>query len=120
MLYEGYITFLRESADKYRRANFNEYKIVLYEGSSVGDMSPNPPSLTYSELKDQINKSNEKTIDYLKAEITYYDRSENIVNTDETYAVGGDELQPGERRKFEWYTSGCYDCAKARINLKFD
>lgn len=57
LLYEGYITFLRESHDKYRRASFNEYKIVLYEGSFVGDMNPNPPSLTFSELKEQIRKA---------------------------------------------------------------
>jgi lipopolysaccharide export system permease protein len=57
LLYSGYLTFLRESGDKYRRAGFDEYKILLHEGSIVGDMKPNPPSLTYSELKGQIEKA---------------------------------------------------------------
>ena len=57
LLYEGYITFLRDAGSKYRRASFNEYRILLYEGSIVGDMKPNPPSLTYSELRNQIIKA---------------------------------------------------------------
>ena len=63
VLYNGYITFLREAGDKYRRASFEEYKILLHEGSIINDMKPNPPSLTYSELNNQIIKA-KKQKDY--------------------------------------------------------
>ncbi len=56
-LYDGHINFLENKEDKYRRANFSEYNIVLYEGSIVSDRKPNPPSLTYRELKQEIQKA---------------------------------------------------------------
>lgn len=58
-LYDGYINFLESKEEKYRRARFNEYNIVLYEGSIISDRKPNPPSLTYQELKQEIQKAKE-------------------------------------------------------------
>jgi hypothetical protein len=59
-------------------------------------------------------------VSFVKFVIEYKDKSGNIVNTDETYAVGADDLLPGQRRKFEWYTSNCYDCNTASSRLNFD
>jgi hypothetical protein len=59
-------------------------------------------------------------VNFVKFVIEYKDPSGNIVNTDETYAIGGDDLLPGQKRKFEWYTSNCSDCNKASAYLKFE
>lgn len=67
-----------------------------------------------------IVNNSDMTVSFVKFVIEYKDNSGNIVNTDETYAVGADDLLPGQRRKFEWYTSNCYDCNKASANLNFD
>jgi len=67
-----------------------------------------------------IVNSSDVSVSFVKLVVEYYDKSGNIVNTDETYAVGGDDLQPGQKRKFDWYTSNCYDCNTATVHLKFD
>lgn len=67
-----------------------------------------------------IVNNSDVAVSFVKFVVEYKDKSGNIVNTDETYAVGGDDLLPGQRRKFEWYTSNCYDCNTASSHLKFD
>lgn len=56
---------------------------------------------------------------FVKFLITYKNKSGDIVNTDETYAIGGDYLLPGQRRKFDWITTNCYDCDIATSSLNF-
>ncbi|GGC41021.1 hypothetical protein GCM10011386_36330 [Parapedobacter defluvii] len=65
--------------------------------------------------------NNSKTaVDFIKFVMEYRDKSGNIVNTQETYAIGGDYLLPGQRRKFQWFTYNCYDCRKGSAYLKFE
>lgn len=70
--------------------------------------------------KGTIVNNTDFAVSFVKFIVEYKDKSGNIVNTDETYAVGADELLPNQRRRFEWYTSNCYDCATANYDLKFD
>ena len=67
-----------------------------------------------------IVNNSEIPVSFVKVEITYKDKSGNVTNTDDAYAVDSDELQPGQRRNFEFYTSNCYTCPKASIRIKFD
>jgi len=59
-LQQGYIIFIKNTGLKYRRANFNEYRVLLYEGSNIRDRVPNLPSMSYNELNrtriDMVNK----------------------------------------------------------------
>lgn len=66
-----------------------------------------------------VANTSEIPVSFVKLQITYYDRKDNITNSDETYAIS-DELLPGQKRTFEWYTSSCYQCNRATIQLKFD
>lgn len=70
--------------------------------------------------KATIVNNSDLPVSFVKLEITYYDNSGNVTNTDETYAIGGDQLRPGQRRNIDWYTSNCYRCKKASVRLKFD
>jgi len=70
--------------------------------------------------KATIYNGSDLPVSFVKLHIIYKDRSGNTVNTDDTYAVGSNELRPGQRRVFEWYTSNCYDCSRASIRLEFD
>lgn len=54
-LYDGYIIFMKNTGLKYRRANFNEYRVLLYEGSNIKDRIPNLPSMSNSELVSTMN-----------------------------------------------------------------
>lgn len=72
------------------------------------------------EGKATIVNNSDLPVTFIKLEITYYDRMDNVSNTDETYAIGGDALRPGQKRNIEWYTSNCYQCNKARVRLNFD
>lgn len=56
-LYNGFITFINNAGLKYRRAGFDSYRVLLYEGSYVKDRNPNLPSMTYSELRSGISDS---------------------------------------------------------------
>ena len=56
-LYDGFITFLKSSGAKYRRAKFDEYNIVLFEGALVGDRTPNLPSMSFGELRENIERA---------------------------------------------------------------
>jgi len=56
----GFITFLNNVGLKYRRAGFDNYSVLLYEGTYVKDKTPNLPSMTYSELKEGIGDNNNK------------------------------------------------------------
>lgn len=51
--------------------------------------------------------------------IQYKDIDGNVVNTDETYAIGSTPLQPGDRKIVDWYTSNCYDCHSGNAELIF-
>ena len=66
-----------------------------------------------------VNNSS-RPVSFIKFKLEYRDRSDRVTNTDETYAIGGDELLPGQRRKFTWYTSSCYDCVTASYKLIFE
>ena len=68
-LYDGFITFLKTSGDKYRRAKFERYDLVLFEGTIVGDRKPNLPSMTFSEIKHNIIKTKREgnKLDYNKS-----------------------------------------------------
>ncbi|MCZ8284702.1 MAG: FxLYD domain-containing protein [Bacteroidia bacterium] len=59
-------------------------------------------------------------VNFIKVEITYRDKSGNVTNTDESFAIDSDDLEPGQKRSFEFYTANCYSCNKASIALKFD
>jgi hypothetical protein len=69
--------------------------------------------------KGTIVNNSDMPVSYVKFAIEYKNNNGEIVNTDETYAVGSDELLPGQKRNFEWYTSNCYNCSKASSYLKF-
>ena len=56
-LYNGFITFIKNQGAKYKRAKFNEYNIVLFEGAVVGDRAPNLPSMNFDELRDNIDRT---------------------------------------------------------------
>jgi len=56
-LSDGFITFLKSSGAKYRRAKFDEYNIVLFEGAILSDRAPNLPSMSFGELKDNIDRT---------------------------------------------------------------
>jgi len=58
-LYNGFITFLKTNGAKYRRARFDEYNILLFEGSIIGDRTPNLPSLGFGELVENVQKTKE-------------------------------------------------------------
>jgi lipopolysaccharide export system permease protein len=54
LLSNGFITFLKNTGQKYRRAKFDEYNIVLFEGAIVGDRAPNLPSMSFGELRYNV------------------------------------------------------------------
>ena len=56
-LYDGFITFLKTSGEKYRRAKFEEYNLVLFEGSIVGDHTLNLPSMSFGEIRQKYRKN---------------------------------------------------------------
>jgi lipopolysaccharide export system permease protein len=68
-LYDGFITFLKTSGEKYRRAKFDEYNLVLFEGSVIGDRTPNLPSMSFSEIRENIVKTKKagNILDYNKS-----------------------------------------------------
>lgn len=95
---------------------------------------------TYIELKSDIKVSswswesgyggsasgkgivkNNSTYDIpkLKYEITYYDRHDNQITTDDGY-VTYDKLSAGASKSFTFYTSYVGDANSARISLDFD
>jgi lipopolysaccharide export system permease protein len=54
-LYDGFINFIDKNVDaKYRKADFDVYKILVHEGTYVKDRTPNLPSMTYDELRKGI------------------------------------------------------------------
>lgn len=54
---DGFITFLKSSNAKYRRAKFDEYNIVLFEGVVLNDRTPNLPSMSFGELKENVERT---------------------------------------------------------------
>jgi lipopolysaccharide export system permease protein len=68
-LYDGFITFLKTSGEKYRRAKFEEYNLVLFEGSVVGDHTLNLPSMSFGEIRENIAKTKKAgdILDYNKS-----------------------------------------------------
>lgn len=59
-------------------------------------------------------------VEYIKLKIYYFDDYGNNTQTDETYALEGNVLYPGERRQVKWYTSPCYKCSKYKLDLEFE
>lgn len=72
------------------------------------------------EGKATIYNGAEVPVSFVKLEITYYDNAGNVLNTDDTYAVGADDLQPGQRRVVTWSTYNCEGASSANVNLSFN
>jgi lipopolysaccharide export system permease protein len=56
-LYDGYINFIEKLETEYKRAKFKTYAVKLIKGKNVGDRAPNPPSMFYYEINEEINKA---------------------------------------------------------------
>lgn len=67
-----------------------------------------------------IYNGSDVPVDYVKLEVNYFDDDKNLVNSDWSYAVGGDVLRPDQRRNFTWITSNCSNCTKASVDLVFE
>jgi len=51
-LYDGFMNFLVTQGEKYKRATFATYRMILFEGEYIQDRNPVPPSLSLQELKE--------------------------------------------------------------------
>lgn len=66
-----------------------------------------------------IRNNSDYPVRFVEVKINYYDRGENLVNSDKDYAIDSNELQPGESRAFSWYTSNC-GSGSANIEILVD
>ena len=87
---------------------------------NIEDWSFSVNSFDSAEGEAVITNNSELPIDYVKLEVEYFNDSDQLVNSDWTYAIGGNYLYPGQKRRFSWITSSCYNCEQARIDLNFD
>lgn len=111
-----------KAKDAYGKSDIEKHKMMEDMKEKVKIESWTFESSYGGSIKGEgtIVNNSKMTVSFMKFVVEYKDNSGNIVNTDESYAVGSDDLLPGQRRKFEWYTSNCYDCNKASAYLKFD
>jgi hypothetical protein len=80
-------------------------------------------SSSYGDIikgKGIIENSSKIPVKFVKLIITYTNSRDEVVNSDETVIVGDNELFPGQKRNFEWYTANCDNCSKASIKLAFN
>lgn len=70
--------------------------------------------------KGIVENNSKIPVKFVKLTITYKNSNDEVVNSDETVIVNDNELFPGQKRNFEWYTANCDNCSKASIKLKFN
>lgn len=58
----------------------------------------------YLHIKLSIKNISDEPYEYIKTKLVIFDKEENIVHTDWTYAVDSTPLLPNEQRKFEMMT----------------
>jgi hypothetical protein len=66
-----------------------------------------------------VNNNSDFSIPSLKYKITYYDRNDNQITTDDGY-VSYDKLNAGYSKSFTFYTSYVGNASSATISLDFD
>lgn len=57
-------------------------------------------NMVYTEVSADLSNTGSKTFYYVQVKGVFYDDSENIVDTNWTYAVGSEGLAPGETKHF--------------------
>ena len=118
---DGFIYF--EKFEDIKMSDLKKFNVIrnLKNLVKIEKWSWHQESYSYDVMAGEATIVNNSPIpiSYLKAKIIYYDRKNRIINTDETYAVGGDKLMPGERKVFDWSTSHCYGARRASISLEF-
>lgn len=55
----------------------------------------------YMYFSGFIKNTGDKTYTYVKVKVIYYDNSDNVIDTDWTYAVSSEGIAPNERKRFE-------------------
>ncbi len=93
-------------------------KVLIESWSWQSDYSIYSPGRVKG--KATIYNGAQLPVSFVKLKITYYDNTGKIVNTDETYAVGGNDLLPGQRRVVTWSTYNCEGASKANAYLSFN
>jgi hypothetical protein len=58
----------------------------------------------YFRTKGTVRNRGTTTLNYIKVGATFYDKDNQVVDTDWTYAVSGEGLAPGEARSFDMMT----------------
>ncbi len=115
---DKYSELNKSDMDVYRLIEELKEKVIIESWSWQSDYSIYSPGRV--EGKATIYNGAQLPVSFVKLKITYYDNSGNVVNTDETYAVGGDDLLPGQRRVVTWSTYNCEGASKANVYLSFN
>lgn len=115
---QKYSDLNKSDMEIYNLVNSLREKVKIENWSWHSDYSSYSPGRV--EGKATIFNGSEVPVSFVKLEITYYDKYGNVVNTDETYAVGGDDLLPGQRRVIDWSTYNCEGAKKASVKLNFN
>jgi hypothetical protein len=71
----------------------------------------------YAYLEGKIKNNHSIPISYVKVEVVYEDKNEDILDTDWTYAVGSHPLQPGHVKSFSMMTPYSDGMEKAYIEV---
>jgi lipopolysaccharide export system permease protein len=76
VLYRGFMNFIEYKGEKYRRAGFDLYRVLLFEGKDSASTNVTPPSMNYTELVKNI-EATKRTGDrtwYNKITVEYHRR----------------------------------------------
>lgn len=92
----GYMTKMSTSSSS---SSYSSYE-SKYTALKISDVSVDT-SYSYTHCSGTITNNGKKTYDYVKVKGVFKDSVGNIVDTDWTYAVSSEGLEPGESKKFE-------------------
>lgn len=100
-------------------SDIDKFKIVssLSDSIKIEEWSYSIDAYGYAKGNGIVFNSSLIPVNRLKASINYKNNYQEAVNSDEIYVLTGDDLLPGQKRKFSWTTRNCGDCSEATIRL---
>lgn len=117
---------------KYAENNFDnyisqrkEYEEFKYNASHPVQVTNDDCKITYSRgyyyCNGAVHNVSGSTHYYVKVKVTYYDKNDEVLTTDWTYAVGSEGIKGGENQQFEIMTKvvGSPEMFKVEI-LEYD
>lgn len=125
LIYDSYNLFVFKMIDEKYDFNYSDnekHKITSELPVKIKIENWSFSEVFGSSVKGVATISNESKIpvSFVKLEIKYKNNNGEIVNTDETYAIGAEPLFPNDKKTIEWYTTSCYNCYKANVYLNFE